>query len=156
NLTPPPGPVAPTMKPLDQVEPRTALTAGNTPGNSTNVFIISLPGSYYLMGTLHVPAGENGILIASWPVTIDLNGFTIQGAPGSLAGITTNGATYTNIIVKNGSVEGCGGNGVDLSSSWTSLLTGLTTYINGGNGLVAAYGTLVQDCTAFGNGAAGF
>ena len=42
-LTPPPGPVLPTMKTLDQIEPRTPIDATHTPGDATNQFIISQP-----------------------------------------------------------------------------------------------------------------
>src|SRR5262245_45577694 len=99
NLNPPPGPVASTMKPLNHVEPRTALTAGNTPGDSTNIFIISQAGSYYLTDNLYVGPGMSGIKIAASPVTVDLNGFTIYGSQSSFAGITTNNVIFTNIRV---------------------------------------------------------
>ena len=51
-LTPPAGPVGPTYKTLSEVEPRTALNAANTPGDASNLFIISQPGSYYLTGPI--------------------------------------------------------------------------------------------------------
>ena len=41
DLTPPAGPVVSTMKDLDEVEPRIAINAVNTPGDATNSFIIS-------------------------------------------------------------------------------------------------------------------
>src|SRR6476659_174770 len=53
----PPGPPAPTMKKLDEVEPRTNLQAttappGVDPGNADYQFIITQPGSYYLSANL--------------------------------------------------------------------------------------------------------
>jgi hypothetical protein len=36
---------APTMKTLQQVEPRREISATNTPGNASNVFIISQTGA---------------------------------------------------------------------------------------------------------------
>ncbi|HYC99633.1 MAG TPA: hypothetical protein VEB22_00270, partial [Phycisphaerales bacterium] len=44
-LVPPAGAVAPTAKPLGELEPRTAVNATNTPGNLTNVYRITQPGS---------------------------------------------------------------------------------------------------------------
>jgi hypothetical protein len=49
-LDPPGGPVAPTMKSLDQVEPRIPINAETCPGDDDSVFRIVTPGSYYLTG----------------------------------------------------------------------------------------------------------
>ena len=40
------------MKTLDQVEARIIVNATNTPGDGTNSYIISAPGSYYLTGNI--------------------------------------------------------------------------------------------------------
>src|SRR3954451_7441888 len=85
SLTPPAGP-APTMKTLDQVEARTIINATKTPGDPTNQFIISAPGSYYLTGNITGVSGKNAISINASNVAVDLNGFTITGT--GLAGIT--------------------------------------------------------------------
>ena len=87
SLTPP-GTPAPTMKSLDQVEPRTIVNAANTPGNSANTFIISSPGSYYLTGNLTGASGKHGISIQADDVTLDLNGFAIiSGGGGAFRGV---------------------------------------------------------------------
>ncbi|HYD01608.1 MAG TPA: hypothetical protein VEB22_10315, partial [Phycisphaerales bacterium] len=44
-LNPPVGPVAPTAKPIAEVEPRTAINAANTPGDADSLFRITQPGS---------------------------------------------------------------------------------------------------------------
>jgi len=67
SLTPPGAP-GPTMKTLNQIEPRTPI--------SSLPFVISSPGSYYLTTNL---SGTSGITISSGNVTLDLNGFTLQG-----------------------------------------------------------------------------
>src|SRR2546425_1155119 len=81
NLTPS-GPPAPTMKSLDQIEPRTPIS--NLPVS------LSQPGSYYVVSNLtDLVAASSGITIAANDVTIDLNGFTLlAGVAGAGAGIT--------------------------------------------------------------------
>ena len=44
DLNPPPGPVAPTMKPLDEIEPRTPVNT--LPAGVDSVHLIDQPGSY--------------------------------------------------------------------------------------------------------------
>lgn len=75
SLTPP-GQPAPTMKTLDQIEPRTPISA--------LPFSISSPGSYYLTGNLTATADGASITVSADDVMIDLNGFTL--AAGSTAG----------------------------------------------------------------------
>lgn len=112
-LNPPAGPVASTYKTLTEVEPRIALTAANTPGDASSVFRITQPGSYYLTGDLQGVPGKSGIVIASADVTIDLNGFKIQGVPGAGSGIRTS-TPLNRITVRNGTVRGFPGDGVSL------------------------------------------
>src|SRR3954471_4733414 len=109
-LTPPAGTPAPTMKKLDELEPRTNLQASPAPtGVSTTDpnyhFVISQPGSYYLSANLPVTK-TNGIRVATEDVTIDLNGFKIvrSGATGVGDGITIL-ATSHRCTIRNGSVS---------------------------------------------------
>ena len=82
----PPGPPLASMKTLAQIhaqavlaEPRTALSAENTPGQSNYVYAVTNPGSYYLTGNL--TATNGGILVLADDVTLDLGGFRIEGDP---------------------------------------------------------------------------
>ncbi len=68
----PPGAPAPTMKTLDQVEARTPIAA--------LPFTINAPGSYYLAANLTAASGADGIVVNAASATIDLNGFTLDGA----------------------------------------------------------------------------
>jgi hypothetical protein len=142
NLTPSGAP-APTMKSLDQVEPRIPISyAGYT---------ITSPGSYYVITNLtgFNSGFSHGITISSGNVTIDLNGFTLQGTSGSSSGIYISG-DYTNVIVRNGIVTGWGGNGVswnypNLPAPQNIVVEHLTVSGNY-NGIVTANGGLVSDC----------
>ncbi len=99
SLTPPGAP-APTMKSLDQIESRTAIT--NTAGSVT----ISQPGSYYLTSNITVTNGY-GITIATNGVTLDLNGYTISSTAANIAGvgIALNGG-LSDISISNGHIRG--------------------------------------------------
>ena len=76
NLNPPAAP-APTMKTLDEVEPRIPVGTTTTPGDAEYEYIISASGSYYLTG--NIAASKGGIKIASNDVTLDLSGYTLSG-----------------------------------------------------------------------------
>ena len=96
------------MKSLDQVEARTVVNAANTPGDASNQFVISASGSYYLTGNLNGVAGKNGISVQASDVTIDLNGFVMQGGPStSLIGIKVAGSPQ-NLVIRNGTLRAWG------------------------------------------------
>jgi hypothetical protein len=97
SLTPPGAP-APTMKSLDQIEPRTPI--------SSAPFVISEGGSYYLTTNVTVSSGD-AITIAANNVTLDLKGFTIAStlpdAVSDTAILLSGGVT--NIAIYNGHVS---------------------------------------------------
>jgi parallel beta-helix repeat protein len=97
SLTPPGAP-APTMKTLQQVEPRVPI--------SSAPFTISQPGSYYLTTNLTV-SGGNAITIATNGVTLDLNGFTISSTTNPASGTAVLiGSGLRNIAIQNGHIQG--------------------------------------------------
>ncbi|MBN8643730.1 MAG: right-handed parallel beta-helix repeat-containing protein [Planctomycetes bacterium] len=172
-INPPAGPVAPTPGP----EPRTALSLANTPGDTDSVFRITQPGSYYLTANLaSIAAGKSGIEIANSDVTIDLNGFQVQGFLNTnLHGVVIEaGIQRRNIVVKNGSVVQCGLRGVNLENGVRCTVENVhvtnvfddaihmgndarvincTAAQNTGFGIRVGTGSLVQGCTANINGA---
>jgi hypothetical protein len=78
SLTPP-GPPGPTMITLSQIEPRTIVNAANAPGDTSDLYIISQPGSYYLTTNLIGAVSKYGIKILTNNVTLDLEGFALEG-----------------------------------------------------------------------------
>lgn len=114
-ITPPPGPVGSTHKTLTDVEPRIAVNAVNTPGDASNSYRITEPGSYYLAGNLLGESGKNGIEIVVSGVTLDLNGFDVVGVAGSFDGVKLSTFNNTsNVTVMNGSVRSWGQAGVSM------------------------------------------
>lgn len=112
SLTPPGAP-APTMKTLQQVEPRTdVLTLA---GNANYQFIINTPGSYYLTTNIVGVAGKAGILINAFNVTLDLNGFELLGVLNSFDAIYV-ASSAANAIINNGTLKNWGGQGVNASA----------------------------------------
>jgi len=143
------------MKTLDQVEARVIVNATNTPGDATNTFIITNPGSYYFVGNITGAAGKNGISVRANDVTLDLNGFALLSPGGAnLRGVDVPSA-ISNFTVRNGSVRGWSIAGVKADAA-TTLAEKLNLSGNaGGYGLMVGNGSMVRDCVASAN-ASGF
>src|SRR5437763_4277045 len=151
SLTPP-GPPAPTMKKLDEVEPRTNLQATPAPAgvdtsNADYHFIINQPGSYYLSANI-VVTKANGIQINAEGVTLDLNGFQISQVSPSGNGIEMPNMSHRT-TVRNGTVKGfvSGIVGGAKACAFRDLaVTGCTTY-----GIVTGPGAVLESCRAHDN-----
>jgi hypothetical protein len=146
SLTPPGAP-APTMKTLAQLEPRTPI--------SSLPYTITNPGSYYLTTNLTRVGGTgNGISFSCGDITLDLNGFYLQGVSNGGSGIFVTGS-YTNLVVRNGSIIGWGSSGID---SYTAayprgmLFEKLMLTGNGASGILTEAGSVVRDCVSLNNG----
>ncbi|MCX6864983.1 MAG: right-handed parallel beta-helix repeat-containing protein, partial [Verrucomicrobia bacterium] len=113
----PPGVPAPMMKTLAQVEARTPLPPlGFNPATDFPI-TISQAGSYYLTQNVTGVSGKHGIVISSGNVTLDLNGFTLQGS-GADAGLMDgiSGSSISNVVVRNGRIRSWAGRGVYLGT----------------------------------------
>ena len=87
------------MMTLSQIEPRTPI--------SSSPYTISNPGSYYLTTNIVGVSSQNGINISANNVTLDLNGFSLQGISSAINGISIQ-TGYTNVTVRNGTISGWG------------------------------------------------
>lgn len=117
-LNPPAGPVASTGKTLQQVEPRTPIET--LAGTATAVRKITQPGSYSLTGNLTLTAGQTvGIEVEADGVTIDLNGFTLDGVneAGSVGIRVADGFSCDGMRVVNGHI-----------TDWETGIAGLGLY----------------------------
>lgn len=151
SLTPP-GPPSPTMKKLDEVEPRTNLQATPAPAgvdtsDADYHFIINQPGSYYLSANL-VVTKTNGIKINAEGVTLDLNGFQISRTTPAGYGIQISDAG-PRATIRNGSIKGFvdGIIGSAAGGAFRDLaVTGCTNF-----GILTAFGAVVDSCRAHDN-----
>ena len=147
---------APTMKTLHQVEPRTIVSAANTPGDASSEFIIAASGSYYLTGNQSI-AGKIGISITAADVTLDLNGFTITGSS-SPAGVNIE-VDADRCTIKNGSISNATfGVARDLSGEDEASggsFEDLTVTGHSSIGLLGGTGWTVQNCRIQGGGNSG-
>jgi len=140
---------------ITKVKADAIVNAANTPGDSGNSFIISQPGSYYLTTNLTGVSGKCGIEIATNNVTLDLNGFALQGVSGSYDGILITGAK-TNITVRNGTISGWGGMGVyDEFSSSVNMVFERLNVSACQRGIDVSGSGVVRDCNSQNNSSAG-
>ena len=122
----PTGPPGPTMKALDQIEPRTAI--------ESLPFNITQSGSYYFTKNLNFTAASgDAITISASNVTLDLMGFTLSSSNAVTGDAIRMNAGLRNIAVRNGVIAG--NTTVTISGSapnqtWTVAAAGFNNGIN--------------------------
>lgn len=144
DLFPPPGPPSPTMKRLDRIDPSVCI--------DSLPFVITAPGNYRVCASLTGAAGQTGITILASDVTLDGDGRTLAGAPGSLDGILVEG-NRTNVRISNLTLRNWGGHGLHAAFS-DPACDSVRCDKNGGDGFRIRQGSLT-DCAATGNGGNG-
>src|SRR5688572_16519966 len=102
-----PGAPAPTMKTLQQIEPRIPI--------SSLPFTINESGSYYLATNLTGASGQSGITVTAHNVTLDLAGFELVGVPGAASGVNVSGIR-TNLSIRNGTIRAWPASGVNAAT----------------------------------------
>jgi hypothetical protein len=153
SLTPPGAPT-PTMKTLDQVQPRIPVDDTHTPGDAVHEFKIAQPGSYYLTGNVTGVTGKDGIYIGSGNVTLDLNGFTLDGAAGTgNTGVSI--GTVSQVVVQNGTIMNWKYTGLQGANASALKIKNLRVVNNGSsstyNGIYVGTEFEVTDCVVLGN-----
>jgi hypothetical protein len=142
----PSGPPGPTMKTLQQVEPRMPISV--IPTNITQ------SGSYYLTTNLSVNNPQDGITIFSGNVTIDLNGFSLSGSGITFSGIYVP-AAVTNVTIFNGTLRNWGYFGLEADNVRSGRFERLTASGNIGDGIRSGEYCRVSECIAANNGDSG-
>ncbi len=108
-------PPAPTMKALDEIEPRINVqrAVNPLPSDGANQYIINTAGSYYLSANIGGVASKAAIQIAADNVTLDLGGFSILNTGGT-SGVSVVGPR-NNVRIHHGIIVG-GTNGISGGS----------------------------------------
>ena len=149
----PSGPPAPTMKTLDEVEPRIPIQSLS--GSVVAMYIIDKPGSYYFTSDVNIVAtNQIGIIVDVNDVTIDLAGYSLIGpGSGTQSGIYME--SLSNVEIRNGTVRDFGHYGIygQMTTSKGLRIIGIRSLSNGREGIMLlGCGHLVKDCTAMENG----
>jgi parallel beta-helix repeat protein len=142
----PSAPPGPTMKTLDEVEPRIPISQADIPKT------ISTRGSYYLTEDV-VTVDGNAIIVAVDDVTVDLAGFTLVGPDiGTNYGIYMDGRS--NVEIRNGTVRDFYYGIYEASSSGQDHRVIDVRSVSNGQGGIFLLGKchLVKNCTAGDNG----
>ena len=140
----PPGAPTPTMKTLEQIEPRTPISSAG--------YVITNSGSYYLTSNLTATAGQNGITVNADDVTIDLNGFTLTGFGATSGYGIYQASALRNLRVHNGKVvqwRGASKGGVyaeGKNNQFDHIQAATNTY-----GIRSTASSRISDCSAYNN-----
>jgi parallel beta-helix repeat protein len=138
----PGGPPAPTMKTLNEVEPRVPIHASDLP------LTITEPNSYYLVEDVYFTSTtSNAISIECNDVTIDLMGYTLKG-PDSGGGCGIRMVGRADVEVRNGTVRDFYYGVLEISSAGRGhRIINLRALSNTYRGIqLYGSGHLVKDC----------
>jgi hypothetical protein len=133
----PSGPPAPSMKTLEQIEPRTVI--------SSVPYTINQPGAYYLTNNLYGSSNSAGIQIFANNVTVDLNGFTLRGVTNALDGFVIYQSS-SNVTVCNGMISGWGSGNYGIRGLGRHMSLKDLTISGNSFGASCDAGSIIQNC----------
>jgi hypothetical protein len=106
-----------------------ALAGNVTPGDPAGYpVIISTPGTFQLASNLFVPANKIGIQPTTKNVTIDLNGFTLEGSDLAWHGIV---GAVNNVTIKNGTITRFKFDGINAGAGNYWTIQNIRDFANG-------------------------
>ena len=137
----PAAPPGPTMKTLDQIEPRIPIPAA-TAELPAGPYVIDTAGAYYLEGDRY--CSNDGIQIDADHVTIDLMGYKLaQIGTGTADGISSSAGS--NIEICNGTIQDFTWHGIKLQSSSNVRIVNVRV-ISNGSGIITGANAFVRRC----------
>lgn len=142
------------------VAPPLASPAPAGAGGSGVVTIAELPfaitqcGVYVVAACLRGAPDQHGITIDANDVTLDLGGNTLHGTGTAGTGVRVIGA-HSGITVRNGTLRGWAGSGLNANSATDTRFTNLSFVGNAGAGLRAGDAAMIARCHAAENGGDG-
>ena len=80
-------------------------------------FAFGRNSTYYLTENLLGESSKSGILIAAFPVTIDLNGFALDGQNIGIDGITKLFSATSDVTIRNGNIHSWISDGIELAAA---------------------------------------
>jgi hypothetical protein len=132
-----------------------ALAGNVTPGDRPGFPVsITESGSYRLGSNLDVPAGRNGIVVTNFNVSVDLDGFALNGGNAAVDraenGIVATGDESAIFSVRNGTIMTFEKSGISASRINFAAFDNLQVIANG-DGIVANDYARISNSTISGN-----
>ncbi len=125
------------------------VDATNTPGYSWAKHVITKPGSYFLPDNVYT--SSVGVWISAPDVTLDLNGFKIDGKGVAKYGVLVKAE---RVKIRNGSVRNCTLQGIRFEAG-LGTVENITSSGHTNEGIHVASGSKVVGCMVSNNGGTG-
>ena len=142
----PPDPPGPTMKTLDQIEPRTPI--------SSLPYTVTESGGYFLTGDLSLE-GSDGITVNADNVDIDLNGFCLSASNCNyFVGIYLPSG-YHALAVHDGTIKKWDVNGRGVFAPDGAVTVRNVRFIDNNRAVEGGFACVAENCFVFGSHASG-
>jgi hypothetical protein len=133
-----------------QITHAKALAGNVTPGDAAGYPVtISIPGTFQLASNLFVAANKIGIQVISQDVTIDLNGFKLEGSDVAWYGIT---GSVDAVTIENGTITRFKFDGINGGTGNYWIVNNLRSIENGRDGINISTASQIRNSTVAANG----